>query len=72
MTELEQRVAAMELLWIECGAWMDPAVLEDAALSIKAGVEGGCERERAVRLQALSLIDDAQKRFVLFTPGSRL
>lgn len=63
MTELEQRVAAMELLWVECGAWMDPAVLADAAASIQTGLDAGDADEKVIRQQALFLIRDAQQRY---------
>lgn len=66
MTELEQRIAAMELLWVECGAWMEPAVLADAAASIQAGLDAGDgdADEKVIRQQALFLIHDAQQRYV--------
>lgn len=63
MDELEKRLAALELVIIELGAWLDPAALDDAMRSIAAGVETGCEEEREIRRQALHLLADARKRF---------
>lgn len=63
MDELEKRLAAVELVIIELGAWLDPAALDDAASSITAGIETGCEDEREIRRQALHLLNDARKRF---------
>ncbi|WP_143093780.1 hypothetical protein [Caulobacter sp. UNC279MFTsu5.1] len=65
MDEIEKRVCALELLWIEAGAWMDPSVLEDAAHSIRDGLSDPVGDDDAeIRRQALSIIEDAQKRFV--------
>lgn len=63
MDELEKRLAALELVIIELGAWLDPAAIDDAMRSIAAGVETGCEEEREIRRQALHLLEDARKRF---------
>jgi hypothetical protein len=63
MDEIELRLAALEMLFIELGAWLDPAALDDAARSIHAGIAGCDPEERAVRSQALELIRDARLRF---------
>lgn len=64
MDEIEKRLSALELLWIEAGAWMEPHVLEDAADSIRGGlVDPVSDEEAEIRRQALSIIEDAQKRF---------
>lgn len=63
MDEIEKRVAALELVVIELGAWLDPAALEDAMRSIASGVDAGCDDEREIRRQALHLLSDARKRF---------
>lgn len=64
MTELETRVAALEIAFVAIGPWLDISVLEDAAADLRGGLGGaGDADERTVRLQALYLIDDARKRF---------
>lgn len=63
MDEIEKRLAALELVVIELGAWLDPAALDDAIRSIAAGVEAGCDEEREIRRQALHLLQDARRRF---------
>jgi hypothetical protein len=65
MDELEKRISALELLWIEAGPWMEPHILEDAGNSIRDGLSDPVSEEEAeIRRQALSLIEDAQKRYV--------
>jgi hypothetical protein len=63
MDELEKRLAALELVVIEVGAWLDPAALDDAIRSISAGLDGGCDQEREIRLQAIHLLTDARRRY---------
>lgn len=63
MDEIEMRVAALETFCIEVGAWLDPQALDDAARSLRDGLDGAAGDERAVKLQALQLIEDARKRF---------
>ncbi|PZR36510.1 hypothetical protein [Caulobacter segnis] len=63
MDELEKRLAALELVVIELGAWLDPAAIDDAMRSIAAGIETGCDEEREIRRQALHLLQDARRRF---------
>lgn len=63
MDDIEKRLAALEMAFIEIGAWMDPAALEDAARSVRAGLDGCSDDERAVRLHVLDLIKDALERF---------
>ncbi len=41
MDELESRVAALETAFYEVMAWLDPAALEDASASLKAGLGPG-------------------------------
>jgi len=65
MDELEKRICALELLWIEAGPWMEPHILDDAAHAIRDGLsESIGEDEADIRRQALSIIEDAQKRYV--------
>lgn len=64
MDEIELRVAALELLVIELGAWLPREALLDAARSIQAGLTAAPDPdEAAVRQQALQLIEDAVNRF---------
>ena len=64
MDDLEQRVAALETAFYEVMAWLDSAALEDASRSIKAGLAASISsEERDVRLGALHLVEDAQRRF---------
>jgi hypothetical protein len=63
MDEIEKRLAAVELVIIELGAWLDPAALDDAKRSISAGLEGGSDQEREIRLQAIHLLADARRRY---------
>lgn len=63
MDELEKRLAALELVIIELGAWLDRSALDDAIRSISSGLEAGCADEREIRLQAIHLLTDARRRF---------
>lgn len=63
MDELEMRVTAIELALIEVFAWIDPAALEDATASLRASLPNCDPDDRAVRLDALRLIEDGQRRF---------
>ena len=63
--EIELRVAALELVIIELGAWLDPRALEDAGRSIAAGVGRGDADEDAIRQGAVHLLEDARLRFAL-------
>jgi hypothetical protein len=64
MDELEKRICALELLWIEAGPWMEPHILEDAANAIRDGLKDPLgEDDAEIRRQALSIIEDAQKRY---------
>lgn len=64
MTEQEKRLAAVELALIETIAAMDDLVVADAIASIRDGLAlcaGGEEAE--IRLQAIELLQDGQRRF---------
>lgn len=63
MDELETRVAALELLFVEMGPWGDRQQLIDARASIRAGMSASCQDELTIRSQAVELINDALKRF---------
>lgn len=64
MTELELRLAALELWVVEVGAFLEPQVLDDAARSITAGLATALDDdERTIRLGALDLIEQARGRF---------
>jgi len=68
MDELEKRLAAVELLAIEVGPWLDEGVLHDAATAIRAGMLGDLtDEEREIRMYALQLLTDGKQRF---EPGS--
>ena len=71
MDEIELRVAALELVVVELGAWLDPGALDDAATSIAGGVGRGDADEDTIRRGALQLLDDARRRFAPPTPGAR-
>jgi len=62
MDEIEKRVAALELVAIELGAWLNPSDLDDARRSIIGGMEGVEDDERDVRLAAVELLEAARKR----------
>ena len=71
MTELEIRLAAVELLLIEVAPWIDLDVTRDAAASIKAGLFAEISPEEAeIRFQALELLTDGRRRFEPFTVGA--
>ena len=70
MDELEQRVAALEALFVAIGPWLDPQVLNDAEADLRSGLEAVIDgAERVIRLQTISLIEDARKRFKGPLPG---
>ena len=58
------RLAAVELAMIELVAWIDQAAVDDSDRSIRADLQCCSADESAIRLQALSLLEDGQKRFV--------
>ena len=62
MDEIEKRLAALELVTIELGAWLNPADLEDAIRSIEGGMDEVEPDERDVRLAAVELLEGARKR----------
>ena len=64
MDEIELRLAALEMVVIELGAWLDPGAVVDAGNSIRAGLLANITGdERTVRLQALSMLEDGRQRF---------
>lgn len=65
--ELELRIAALETVWIEVGAIIDPSALADGRRAIIAGIATASGDEAAIRHQALVLIRDAQMRYA---PGA--
>lgn len=71
MTELEQRLCAVELVAIELAALVD----DDAIMSAWSAIEAGCaetitEEERVIRRQALQILIDGRQRFRLGTLGA--
>jgi hypothetical protein len=63
MAELETRIAALELLFLEASAWASRQMLEDVAEGLRIGEEtAGCEHERAIKQQALAIVEDALER----------
>jgi hypothetical protein len=62
MTEIEIRVAAIELVLTKVGAMADQAILDQAAETIHASLIGASPDERAVLQRALTLIGMAQDR----------
>ena len=70
MTELEIRLAAVELLLTEVAPWIDLDVVQDAAASIKAGLFADITQEESeIRFQAIELLTDGRRRFEPFTVG---
>jgi hypothetical protein len=70
VNELEQRVAILEALFVAVAPWFDPQVLDDAEADLRGGLEAVIDGdERVIRLPALSLIEDARKRFQGPAPG---
>lgn len=63
MGENEMRLAAVELVLIELLAWIDQEAVKDAHRSIRAGLDRCDDDERAVRLQAMQLLEDGRLRF---------
>lgn len=65
MDEIEMRLAALETAWIETMGLVDGGALVDAARSLRERVaEADLEPdERAIRLAAADLCDDAAKRW---------
>lgn len=65
MDEIELRVAALETAWIETMGLVDSQALADAARSLRERVaESDPEPdERAIRLAAADLCEDAAKRW---------
>lgn len=63
MTEQEERLAAVELALIELIAAMDDLVVADALASIRDGLAGAGSEEAEIRLQAIELLQDGQRRF---------
>jgi hypothetical protein len=70
MSETEKRLLAVELLLIELAPWLAEGALDAAAVAIRAGlVDGICTDEKEVRLQALQLLDEGQRRNLPFNAG---
>lgn len=64
MDELEDRIAVVETLLIELLGLVDPGALADAARSLRERAAEDIEgRERAVRLGAAQLAEDAARRW---------
>jgi len=63
MDELERRLAALELWAIEVGSFIEPQHLADAARSIRSCIDTVDPEERDIRMGALGLIEDAQRRW---------
>jgi hypothetical protein len=71
--ELETRSAADELVLVELIPRLDEGAISDAAASIRSGLtDQVCGDERAVRLQAISIIAEGQRRFAAPAPEVRL
>lgn len=57
MDEIEQRLAAVELVLIELIPWLDEGAISNAAASIRAALTDHiCGDERTIRLQAISMV----------------
>jgi hypothetical protein len=64
MQDVEDRVAALELLWVEVVATLEPNKLKDAESAIRNALAPMAnDDERRVHLAALELIDSARRRF---------
>lgn len=71
MTELEKRIAAVELLLVEVVPWIDLDVARDAAAAIKTGLYADITADEAeIRFQAIELLTDGRRRFEPFTVGA--
>jgi uncharacterized protein YpuA (DUF1002 family) len=71
MTELEKRLAAVELALGEIAPWIDADKIADAVASIKAGLfVQVSEDEAEIRLQAIELLTDGKRRFEPFSAGA--
>ena len=71
MDELEQRVAALELLLMERLALDPPGVWTQIADNLAGGDDVDPD-EAVIRAQAEAILDDARRRFDAFTLGRRL
>jgi len=68
--ELEDRLAALELLAVELLADVAPDRLGAARERISAGVDGAVDdRERVIRRQAIQHLDEALQRHDQFAAG---
>lgn len=71
MSELEIRLAAVELLLAEVVPWIDHDVILDATAAIKAGLFADLSAEEAeIRFQAIELLTDGRRRFEPFAVGA--
>lgn len=71
MDEIEDRLAALELLFAELAADVDSRRLQAARERIAEGLAGAVDdRETAIRRQAIQHLDEALQRHDLFTSGA--
>lgn len=64
MDEVEIEARAAATAFIEIAAFIERADLDDAARSIRAGLETALDDdERAIRIRALHLIEEARERY---------
>jgi DNA integrity scanning protein DisA with diadenylate cyclase activity len=64
MDEIEQRIAAHELALFEVVAHIDQAHIVERIKAIRAGlVVGMTAEERAIRIAAIDLLEDAARRY---------
>lgn len=64
MDELELRIQGHEMAFIEVVAHIDREHMVAAISAVRAGlVDGVCQDERAIRVQAMGLLDDAMRRY---------
>jgi hypothetical protein len=69
MDEAELRAGAHDLLLLEMLALLPPPFLDQLEANIRAGLPAMDDDEKAMRLHALTLVDDARRRFDEFTTG---
>jgi len=71
MSEFEKRCLAVELLLIEVAPCLAEGALDAAEQAVRDGmVEGICGDELEIRLHALELLQDGQRRQIPFTAGT--
>jgi hypothetical protein len=64
MSDIERRIAAVELVLAELVPWINEDMISDACAAIRAGLHTDLSaHEREVRVQALQLLTDGRRRY---------